>query len=543
MFGFNLRTIQSRIIALGMLMLIVALVVRLLTILPFVQKHLSNLVAEQQLSIATYVARNVDQHIVARQTLIGALATDLPTEWLAQPARLRAWAKDRQSINPMFDMGLIVVRPDGKGLLAEFPVIGEREFVDYAEADWFHAALAGTAAVIGRPMRAEGGAAQLVMATALRDAAGQIIGVLAGVASLKAPHFLDLLQETRLGVSGGFMLVSPADKLFVVATDSELILQATPPAGANVLLDQAIEGFRGTGVTVGSKGEEELVAIASVPSSAWFVVAYMPVTEAYRPVDALREFILRNSIVVMALLLAFLLVVLPRLLRPLREAAAAIGAMGEGRRDLAPLPVGRDDEVGHLVAGFNTLVNRLQEREAVLKASEARLEFLAYHDPLTGLPNRALFEDRLEQMLARTRRDATEMALLFCDLDGFKPINDAHGHGVGDAVLREVAERLGTGRRRTDTVARLGGDEFVILLSDLHGAREVAIAVAEGCLAAISRPFEVEGQTLVLGLSIGIALHHGASGNAPRLLSQADQAMYQAKGAGKGQYRFFDAEA
>lgn len=129
---------------------------------------------------------------------------------------------------------------------------------------------------------------------------------------------------------------------------------------------------------------------------------------------------------------------------------------------------------------------------------------------------------------------------MFCDLDGFKEINDRHGHDAGDEVLRQVASRLADGRRKVDTVARLGGDEFIILLAGLSDARAAADVVAQQCIAAVSEPFEVDGKTLTLGMSIGIALHAGDAIAPPYLISQANLAMYQAKRQGKENFFFMN---
>jgi len=537
---FNMQSMKFRFVALGAALVVAGLGLRILIALPFVQEQVRELVASQQLSMATYVAHDVDQRIGTRLALIGELAADLPPALVAQPERLQAWIKDRQRFIPVFNSGLLLVRPDGRGLIAEYPAVAGRDQLDYSAMDWFRYALRGNRPVIGKPTSGRlGGDPLIVMAAPVRDAAGRVVAVLGGVALLNAPGFLDLLQETRLGASGGFLLVSPADRMFVAASDPAMVLKATPPPGVNLLHDRAMAGFRGTGVTVNAQGVEELSAMVSVPSTGWFVVARMPTAEAFRPVDALRTFMLKNSVVLLVLMIGVLLFALPRILRPLSEAARLMRDMALGKTELAPLPVVRDDEVGNLVTVFNYLVARLREKEMVLKASEARLEFMAHHDSLTGLPNRAMLEDRLQQALARAERDGSCVALLFCDLDGFKPINDQHGHGTGDALLCQVAERLTDGRRRTDTVARMGGDEFVILLADLDDAHAAASFVAEQCQALIGKPFAVEGKTLTLGISIGITLHTGASVATSHLLSQADVAMYQAKRAGKGRYFFF----
>lgn len=186
--------------------------------------------------------------------------------------------------------------------------------------------------------------------------------------------------------------------------------------------------------------------------------------------------------------------------------------------------------------------NLLDQQLAVALEREARSRRAALHDELTGLPNRALFADRLEHGLAQASRHGWTLAVMFIDLDGFKCINDAHGHFVGDRVLQHVALRLGQYSRSEDTVCRYGGDEFLLLLMQLDDAGQVA-SLAEKIGAALSQPFhiEVDGATLHLQLaaSIGIALYP-RDGDAPAaLLAAADQAMYRAKRERSG-YAFSD---
>jgi len=162
------------------------------------------------------------------------------------------------------------------------------------------------------------------------------------------------------------------------------------------------------------------------------------------------------------------------------------------------------------------------------KAREQRMLHLAVHDELTGLPNRAYFRVRMDDALARARRSGGKAALAFIDLDRFKPINDSHGHAVGDSVLVVLAGRLRAALRECDCVARLGGDEFVAVLEGLE-AREEAEAVAAKLLAALREPIVVEELRLKVDASIGIALYPDDGGDADRLLEVADRAMYRAK--------------
>jgi diguanylate cyclase (GGDEF)-like protein len=165
-------------------------------------------------------------------------------------------------------------------------------------------------------------------------------------------------------------------------------------------------------------------------------------------------------------------------------------------------------------------------------------EFLALHDALTGLPNRTLFDDRLEHALAQSKRDGDGAAVMVIDVDRFKQINDTHGHSAGDTVLRAVAERLACTLRNSDTVARLGGDEFGVVLGGIH--LEGALDTAARMQDALAAPVDVDGSQADVGASIGIAVHPEHGTDAETLVHRADVAMYDAKRTGIG-YAIFDA--
>lgn len=175
------------------------------------------------------------------------------------------------------------------------------------------------------------------------------------------------------------------------------------------------------------------------------------------------------------------------------------------------------------------------------KDYEERLQYLALHDALTQLPNRALFQDRFRDAIARAGRHKTGVGLLFIDLDRFKAVNDSLGHQVGDVLLQSVAERLTSCLRATDTVARLGGDEFAVLLDELADSLDAA-AAAQKLLDALAHPFQQDGHELFTSASIGISCYPDDGDDVHELLRNADTAMYKAKEHGRNTYTFFASE-
>ena len=236
--------------------------------------------------------------------------------------------------------------------------------------------------------------------------------------------------------------------------------------------------------------------------------------------------------------------------------SAGLETVDRMRRAAPQLPLvvlsGRDDEEVALQAlqggaedylvkgeGGGDLISRSIRYSIQRKSAEDKLAYLAQYDPLTGLANRALFHDRLEHALARGERSGGMLALLFVDLDRFKAVNDTLGHAGGDALLREVAERMKRRMRESDTIARLGGDEFAIIIEELTDTQDAA-RVADDLVEILSEPFVVDGHEIPVGVSIGIAVRPPTEGD--RLLKDADAAMYRAKREGGSNHQFYTEE-
>jgi diguanylate cyclase (GGDEF)-like protein len=210
----------------------------------------------------------------------------------------------------------------------------------------------------------------------------------------------------------------------------------------------------------------------------------------------------------------------------------AVEAMRSGAQDYL-----MKDNLTRLVPAIRRELNDADERRALREAQQA-LRHQAYHDILTGLPNRWLLRDRMEQAMKYARQKETGMAVMFLDLDRFKNLNDTLGHLAGDYLLRAVAERLSLILNERDTLARLGGDDFVVLMVDMPGA-EQAGAAADLLLKAMQEPFELDDKKMYVGASIGVALFPDNGDEFDLLIKNAESAMYYAKDQGRNNYQFF----
>ena len=496
-----------------------------------VSSALQEQVAAQQLSLAHYVAQDIDRKILARKELLEKLAQDLPLALLKQPQALQDWLEVRHRYAPLFSFGLVVIDRTGRGAIADFPAVPGRRDLDFNDRDWFAAARDSAVFSLGKP-----GVGRAVnqgvinMSVPIKDNSGGVIGVLMGVTALNAPGFLDLVENNQIAKTGSFLLLDMRNEIIVTATDPSLRLKPTPAPGVNPLHDRAMTGWRGSGRAVNAAGVDTLASFASVPTSSWVAVARVPAAEALSPVSTVMAVVIRNGIIASVFLLLVLVAVLSHKFKPLRHAARSMLAMASGQASLAPLQVARRDEVGEMVESFNLLVGKLVE-------SEARITHLAQHDALTGLPNRREFMQRLKQSAALAVRQDFKLALLFIDLDDFKQVNDQYGHKAGDELLKQVAQRLSEAVRQSDAVGRLGGDEFLLLLMDCHNPAEVA-RFSQKLIDQLAAPYALAGNAAKITASVGIALYPDTGTDVEQLLALADAAMYEAKRAGRNAYRF-----
>ena len=497
------------------------------------QDDLERLLSQQMLATVTYVAADLDDNIQMRIDNLQEIARSITPAMLADSAGLRAHLERHGTTRVLFPTGVFVADRGGTNI-ADYPSLPGRVGASIGYRAFFKEIVASGHWAISEPLHGRFSKQPIVaLGVPIKDASGAVAGALVGSAYPSDHNLFGRLEKTKIGRTGYFLVISPQDRVFVSATDQRLIMQPLPARGANSLLDRRIEnGFEGAGVGDNSHGVEVLTASHNMKTTGWIVVAGVTTEEAFAPIATLKRQIYLAALAMSLALALVLRLVLTRQLAPLGDAGRAMRRMTDGDEAFAPITVMRNDEIGELVGNFNRLV--LGRR-----AAEQQIELLAYHDALTGLPNRRLVYDRFLQATAYADRAGAKVALLFLDLDNFKTINDSLGHLIGDALLKEVAARLAECVRDTDTISRQGGDEFLIVLPDLADADATAPVLVK-IRERLQDPVDAEGQELTTSASIGVAIYPDDGEDFDTLLKKADTAMYRAKDAGRNTYRFFD---
>lgn len=376
----------------------------------------------------------------------------------------------------------------------------------------------------------------LLASAPLYDLDNRLIGVIAF--EVGADSFFALIQSpTGLGASGETILGKKVGDHVVFQNplrhDPDAALKKTARIGDRNAIDiqRAACGMSGSGLVCDYRGTEVVSAWKYIPALKWGIVTKIDASEALTPVIELRRDLLAAGAIALVLGTLFSLGLAHSMARPIRALKEGAEQFGQGNLEYR-IPVTSNDEIGTLASTFNRMIVNLKE------SAEARdrIHHQANHDPLTGLPNRLLLEDRLEQALLEAKREGTMLGIMFLDLDGFKGVNDTYGHDVGDILLKQVADRLCYCLRQSDTVARIGGDEFIVVLQRIK-APDNMDHVAHKILDAIRQEFRIPSITIRIGISIGGSVFPRDGLQAAALMQMADEAMYTAKKSGKNTFR------
>lgn len=368
------------------------------------------------------------------------------------------------------------------------------------------------------------------------------------------------LQDSRLAVLADVIGQNSTAALDFsdhrAAADVLEALRREPPVVSACLYDARGAIFSEYQRSAGTAACPRLLSIAASKGSQYrqVVRSIRHDTESVGSIEVtadMRDLRYRNSrMLVIALGLALLSLTMAacsgallqrRISRPVIQLAAAMNRVTKDGTFEARVSVEGAREIAQLAAGFNRMVTELERRNQIARAAESQLLEQARTDELTGLPNRRFLLERLGRELERAKREPWKVGLLYIDLDGFKLVNDSLGHGVGDLLLRAVANRLKSRVRSTDTLARVGGDEFTVILTGIESEEDATVA-ANGLIQSLVRPFVIEGNEMTVGASIGISTRISSGMEDPDMLKQADSAMYAAKKRGKNRAVHFSPE-
>jgi len=630
------------------------------------QQDMVDLLGTQQFSTVSTVAAQLDGELRFRLQALDRVAAAATPALMANPAGLQEFIARDTTLQALFSGG-VRVHDAQAAILAQVAYdpapMGNR----YIDLDYMTIALQEGRTTTGRAIVDRRMAAPMIaMAAPIRGDAGKIVGAIASVIDLRNDSFFDTVIRSSLGESGSFLLISPQHGMNVTVSEKTRIISPLPPPGVNLMHDRFVAGYEGYGLAVNDQGVEELVAAKQIRNAGWFLVGSVPTAEMFAPVHAMQRQMMwaaaLASLLAGVLVAVFVRRILNRQFEPILAATRTLSTMTQpAGAAFSPLPVGREDEIGKLIAGFNKLLvtieeARLELREhelhyrtlansgsaliwtsgtdrlcnyvnkpwlrftgrkleeetgngwignvhpedagrcrnihdaafdarahfsmeyrlrhadgdyrwvradasprfdsagdflgyigfcydiTTIKQYQTQLEHIAHYDALTELPNRLLLADRLRQAMSRAPRRGHLVAVAYLDLDGFKAVNDTHDHKVGDELLATLARRMALVLRDGDTLGRLGGDEFVAVLVDLPDI-DASVRMFTRLLEAASQPVSVGDIVLHVTASLGVTFYPQSEAiDADQLLRQADQAMYQAKQAGRNRYHLFDAE-
>lgn len=500
-----------------------------------VERRMIKVIGDQQYAMLSSTAAAIDADLTAKRALLHLLAEQRATEAPRDQAPIQSFLEAHSTLRDEF-FNVVAFNPVGT-LIASLNDRRAIGTINIAAREYFRATVDAHEGIISRPFKsALSGKAVVLVTQPMFDASGKLLAILAGAIDLDKPRQFGQFIALKPGTSGYLFMLAGDGTILHHPDQRRLLRRVTDDAGgAAPSTLAALKGFEGWTRGLIEPGVDALITTKRLRTVDWVIASVYPVDEALAPLIAMRKDALLASAAVAALagLLGSLMIL--RFLRPLRALQRHIANITAGSANISVFDVQRKDEFGQLSRAFFAL----SQQRAV---AEANLLALARTDALTGIGNRRLFEEALGAAIARAARSQQTLALAYLDIDYFKTINDTFGHGVGDLVLTELAQRLVGAVRAVDTVARLAGDEFVVIFEHSANAGEGA-ALGQKLVDATRPRFLCGQQALDVTISVGIALGAAGGADASAFLDSADAALYAAKSAGRNGYALRRVEA
>ena len=490
----------------------------------------------QQKALVVNGAAGVDEQFALARKALTLAVRSIPAEALRDADAGARFLAGQPALSAIVD-DVVLVGTNGK-VVADMPALEGRRGLDLSDREHIARTLSTRRSVISQPYLGRvTNAPSIAITVPVVSGTGQILGVISGSVSLLKPNFLGRLAKETVGRTGYYFLVARGDKpMVIIHPDMDRMMK--PVTAAIPEAERALRGWEGAEEGVDAKGVKLLMAYQPLREVEWVLAAGLPSREAYEPLNSLIVRFAASGIALAVPLAALLWFFIGRILRSLAAARRLVQGLERDSAKIDEIEALPQDEVGRLVRDVaRALRTQLKKGE--------QLASRAHEDPLTGLPNRYLFQDRMMHALVRARRNRERVALLAVDVDRFKGLNEMRGSDTGDAALKEVARRLRAAVRASDTVARLEGDNFVVILERLPLAGpgedgtagvKAASSVAEKVVACLRLPFVPAGVPVSITACAGLALQREGD-TTDALLARAETALGEVKGAGRSVWR------
>ena len=371
---FPLRSIKTRVTLLTLVLFVAGTWTLSLFAAGLLREDMQRMLGEQQLSIASAIASEINSGLIERVQALQTIAKEATPAMMGNTAALQTQLEQRSVLQLLFNGGIFITDATGTAI-ADVPLLPGRIGTNYLDRQTVSIPLKEGRTVIGRPaMGKKLGTPIFSIAAPILGGAGQTVGTIVGTINLGMPTFLDQIAQNQYGKTGGYLLIAPQHKLFVTATDKSRVLQPLPAPGLNAMHDRYMQGYEGFGVAVSSRGVLELSAAKGIPAAGWFVVVVMPAKEAFAPIDGMLQRLFASAVAFTVLAGGLVWWLIHRMLRrqlaPVLLASRSVAALADGD-SIQGLSVTSHDEIGELIGGFNRLLGNYAKRESSLRESEA----------------------------------------------------------------------------------------------------------------------------------------------------------------------------
>ncbi|MBB1073230.1 EAL domain-containing protein [Rhodoferax sp. 4810] len=375
---YPLRSLKTRVTLLTLLLFVISIWSLAFYTSRILREDMERSLGERQFSEVSGIAREINDRLSERKQALETIAKEVTPAILSNSTALQTLLEQRPLLQLLFNGGVFITGTDGTAM-ADVPQSAGRIGTNYIDRESVSIPLKEGKTVIGRPAMGKKLGAPIFSITApILDSRDHVLGAMVATVNLGKPNFLDRIAQTRYGKTGDYFLISRHHKLIVTSSDKSRIMQPTPTPGANLLFDRYMQGYDGFGVTVSSRGMQNLSAAKAIPVADWFILATLPTNDAFAPIDAMLHRLILGALVLTMLAGALTWWLISRLLRrqlaPLLSASRALNTQADTGQPAQALPVPRQDEIGELIGGFNRLLETLGQREIVLKDSERLLK-------------------------------------------------------------------------------------------------------------------------------------------------------------------------